>query len=76
MKKKREIIKINFPKHLALIIHFSFIDIDECNTGSNNCDKQVGRGTCNNTAGSYSCGCTAGYSLASNGYTCNGMLTL
>jgi hypothetical protein len=52
------------------------IDIDECTTGSNYCDKQMGRGTCNNTAGSYSCGCTAGYSLASNGYTCNGMLTV
>ena len=48
------------------------LDFDECvNEMDNNCAQM-----CQNTNGSYSCECRIGYSLDSNGYTCNGKSTL
>ena len=44
-------------------------DIDECREDTDNCAQQ-----CSNTVGSYVCSCSAGYRLASNGYSCNGMI--
>ena len=43
----------------------NFIDIDECSTGTNNCDVN---GICTNTIGSYSCKCKPGY--IGNGTEC------
>lgn len=45
-----------------------FIDIDECEEGTDNCAQN-----CIDTYGSYSCSCDPGYKLASNDYGCNGM---
>ena len=44
------------------------LEIDECAHGTDRCQQG-----CTNTAGSYTCSCNEGYSLSSNGYTCNGM---
>ena len=43
------------------------IDVDECSLGTDDCDQM-----CQNNVGSFSCSCGDGYSLDSNGYTCNG----
>ena len=45
----------------------SFIDIDECQMGTDRCSHD-----CQDTSGSYTCSCPDGYTLNSNGYTCNG----
>ena len=47
--------------------HLHVIDINECARGTHNCQQR-----CNNTVGSYDCSCNSGYSLSSNGRTCNG----
>ena len=41
-------------------------DIDECN-GVNDCEQ-----TCTNTEGSFTCGCQDGFSLNTDGRTCDG----
>ena len=45
------------------------LDIDECSDGSNNCAQN-----CINTAGSYRCNCNSGYTLATDGSSCTGMV--
>ena len=47
---------------------FFLTDIDECSDGTDGCDQ-----LCSNNVGSYECVCNAGYRLASDGFTCNGM---
>ena len=42
-------------------------DIDECAVENGGCHH-----TCHNTPGSFECRCNSGYSLASDGRTCNG----
>ena len=42
-------------------------DINECQTGNGGCSQQ-----CTNQEGSFICQCNAGYTLASDGSTCNG----
>ena len=44
-----------------------FLDIDECETDTDNCDINA---DCTNTIGSYTCKCRLGYS--GNGVSCNG----
>ena len=51
-----------------LIINAVLIDIDECRAGTNACDQ-----TCYNAPGTYTCECDTGYTLNSNGFTCDGM---
>ena len=46
----------------------SFIDLDECTTGSDSCDVNS---VCQNTVGSYTCSCNAGYT--GDGKPCNGI---
>ena len=41
------------------------LDIDECDTGNNDCDQ-----LCENTEGKYTCDCNDGYSLAGNKRSC------
>eukprot|EP00049_Salpingoeca_infusionum_P013243 m.247154 g.247154 ORF g.247154 m.247154 type:complete len:1247 (-) comp15390_c0_seq2:449-4189(-) len=41
-------------------------DVDECSTNNGGCDQ-----TCTNTDGGFVCSCDAGYTLASDGSTCN-----
>ena len=43
-------------------------DINECNTLNGGCD-----GSCHNSLGSFSCSCGNGYTLDSDGKTCNGI---
>ena len=47
---------------------FTFVDVDECIDGTNNCFQ-----TCTNTNGSFNCGCYSGYLLNIDGANCNGM---
>ena len=50
------------------MLYFCFYaDIDECQSGRNNCSQ-----TCFNTVGSFKCGCLAGYSLDVDNSTCTG----
>ena len=44
-------------------------DIDECRMEIDRCNEN-----CLDTVGSYTCNCNAGYTLNSNGFTCDGML--
>ena len=46
-------------------------DIDECDTGDNNCDANA---ICNNTIGEYLCTCQLGFT--GNGTECSGMLNI
>ena len=46
-------------------------DVDECATNNGGCAQ-----TCTNTVGSFVCSCQSGYTLASNGLTCDGELTV
>ncbi|XP_078585335.1 uncharacterized protein LOC144867284 isoform X7 [Branchiostoma floridae x Branchiostoma japonicum] len=45
---------------------FSSLDIDECATGNGGCSQN-----CNNTVGSFACSCHDGYSLNSDGASCD-----
>ena len=45
------------------------VDVDECGTHNGGCDDN-----CQNTVGSHTCSCNTGYTLDSNGYSCNGEL--
>ncbi len=56
----------------SIVMSFSMLylyisDINECNTLNGGCD-----GTCHNSLGSFSCTCGNGYTLGSDGKTCNG----
>ena len=53
---------------LALIMLLFTSDINECETGGNNCTH-----FCNNTEGSYTCSCREGYDVAEYG-TCVGKM--
>jgi len=44
-------------------------DIDECATGTDNCDPDA---TCTNVQGSFTCSCNSGYD--GDGQTCSGIL--
>lgn len=44
-----------------------FLDLNECTTGSHNCDHK-----CNNTFGGFECSCYDGFVLSSNQATCIG----
>ena len=47
------------------------LDNDECATDNGGCDQ-----ICVNKPGSFECQCKEGYTLAEDGKTCNGKLTL
>ena len=47
---------------------FLHLEIHECNEDDHTCQH-----ICNNTHGSFVCSCFNGYSLASNGFSCNGI---
>ena len=49
------------------IILFYCTDIDECASGTDNCDANA---VCTNTHGNFTCICLSGYS--GDGVTCNG----
>ena len=44
-----------------------FVDINECSLNTDQCAQN-----CQNTQGSYTCSCNSGYTLSSNGRSCNG----
>ena len=50
--------------HLAVM----FADINECAAGTGTCGQN-----CHNIMGSYTCSCNTGYSLNTNGRSCDGM---
>ena len=43
------------------------IDTNECDSNNDGCSQ-----SCTNSVGSYHCSCTTGYTLAIDGYGCNG----
>ena len=43
------------------------VDVNECSEGTHVC-----QGVCDNTLGSYQCMCGAGFTLSSDGHTCEG----
>ena len=47
-----------------------FTDIDECDTGMNNCDQNA---NCTNKVGSFECSCKDGYT--GNGVSCTGEIS-
>ena len=50
---------------MSLIV---LLEINECEENTDQCSQN-----CENTAGSYTCSCRQGYTLSSNGRTCDGM---
>ena len=53
---------------LYMLFHtICFADVDECTDGSHNCAQ-----LCYDTSGSFACACRSGYTLASDGRSCNG----
>lgn len=44
-----------------------FLDVDECASEVTDCEQ-----LCNNNVGNYTCGCYPGYTLSTNGLSCNG----
>ena len=56
----------NYSSYPCYII---FIDIDECETGNDNCDVDA---TCTNIAGNFTCTCNQGY--GGDGVSCDGGL--
>ena len=57
-----------FASSLSIAAYGLFVDIDECQTGDNNCSQ-----LCVNVPGSFECKCRDGYSLQDDGTTCAGM---
>ena len=55
---------------LAIYILLYFIDIDECETGTDNCDVNA---TCTNRVGNFTCTCNQGYH--GDGVSCDGRLS-
>ncbi len=51
---------------------FSCVDIDECEEGSNDCDREFA--TCENTNGSYNCSCN--YGFTGDGVVCSRELAM
>ena len=49
-----------------------FSDIDECTTGTHDCDPTPFEANCSNTVGSFTCACNTGYT--GDGKTCTGLL--
>ena len=51
-----------------IILNIYNPDIDECVNNGSGCDHN-----CANLLGSYECSCRQGYSLAADGFSCNGI---
>ena len=54
-----------------MVLYKTFADINECSEDSDNCHHH-----CSNTDGSFVCSCNPGFTLASDGKTCNGITNL
>ena len=52
----------------CVFIVYNTIDINECANNGGGCEHN-----CVNLLGSYECSCREGYSLAVDGFSCNGM---
>ena len=72
--RKPELIP-RFPRLMSLFKHdpyrvlLLFLDINECETGSHNCDVNA---NCTNTVGGHNCTCKEGF--AGDGRSCSGRL--
>ena len=62
----------DIPSILKLSFFCTFLDIDECVTGENNCHADYA--TCTNTGGNFTCSCNSGYS--GDGVTCEGKIQM
>ena len=47
----------------------NLFSVNECEQNSDNCEQK-----CIDTVHSFTCDCESGYTLRSDGYSCNGML--
>ena len=54
----------NFTSGLVCML---LLDVDECQNNNGRCEQR-----CNNTDGSFQCLCDGGYTLAADGFTCDG----
>ena len=52
--------------HVITVLYYS--DINECDTSNGGCDHN-----CSNSIGSYKCSCDAGYKLADDEHSCEGI---
>ena len=66
-RTKHSIPVISFIASRILSCGFSLSDVNECRSGSNDCEE-----LCVNTEGSYECDCSVGYALATDGLNCIG----
>ena len=55
-----------------ILSFYNFLDVDECDVGTDTCDDI--NGACANTEGSYTCSCNAEYALNADGSTCDSTL--
>ena len=63
-----------YPQSLASKLFVTFallssVDVNECELNGTSCYHD-----CVNTAGSYECRCREGFTFATDGYTCEGMI--
>ena len=64
---------------VSSILYKHPVDVDECSKGIDSCsNSELTPARCINTEGSYRCTCDehVGYRLASNGTTCEGILSM
>ncbi len=54
---------------LYYVIIICSLDVNECLEDNGGCDQE-----CNNTIGSFFCTCGGGYTLDSDGLSCNGII--
>ena len=47
------------------------VEVDECELGLDNCSH-----SCRDTVESYACTCNVGYTLAADGFSCNGEMAI
>lgn len=61
--------------YVCIYVHgqcgYYFLDVDECSLSNSMCEQQ-----CRNSIGTFQCICVAGYTLASDGSSCDGNVNL
>ena len=61
------IVLVSLYMLICIVRTFLLTDIDECATNNGGCPQN-----CSNNVGTFTCSCYTGYTLFSDGITCNG----